>query len=890
MQPDRLVDIPLQIGAYTIERELGRGEFGCVYLASRPGIERPVAIKVLRADRATADVRERFRAERAALGMLESRHVARILDAGDAGDVPFLVMEHVPGAPLVADCDQHRRSLSQRIALFQQACEGVEHAHQRRIIHRDLKPEHVLVVDEDGTPTPKVIDWGLARGEDFLLVPGQATLDGHVLGALLYMSPEQASGRRQLVDTRTDIYALGVILYELVAGCLPYDRDSLAGLSVSEAMSRLHSPDRLPPRPSARLQALDPDIAAAIADARRTGVGELLQALRGDLDWIVMRAMAPERERRYPTATALATDLGRFLQHLPVEARPPSRTYRLGKFVRRNRGAVVAAVAAAVVLVGSTVGASVGMAQARDIAQLAGDKERLALENERLALARVAEAEARRAASARAQFQAGLLAAQRGAWPAALEQYAQARSGGYHDPVELSIREIEALEGDRQHERAAAAMAALCAEGDRLGRHRATVLLLAADLGVNRMRDPDAKLELARAAWQLDQAAPGMLSPADAAYAQALLAETPGAALAHLRRARDLDRYHRRANTAYAITLLLTGRLAEATLFAESFRTLHPDDPEVALYAMVVAGLAGAQDLDDRIDQIDRRHGANVAAVARFVAEVIGFAAWGNSVFQRQACTVTAGSFDFVPTAGQLLLRTAALLGRFRDVEDGTGLLDGQLLHRVPPALVACYQRLGQPLLGQGLRLDALLQAVAAIPADAELDGSLLLLKAMHTAGSRGLAAALPDLQAAVAQPSAILQRRTVLLMGIVLATAAAAGAPPGSATLAAVTEQARPWLTEMLELEGMPDDQFRRLHQAVRILHCDDLRDELLGRWLRLHPTSTAARMARLEVLLELDAAPSAEQLWQELDRAGGADPVLMERARQALDRTRGR
>ena len=355
---------PIQIGPYRILRVLGEGGMGVVYAAEQTQpVKRRVALKLLRGSLAFDEFIIRFEAERQALAVMDHPNIAKILDAGTAETgCPFFVMEHVDGMPITEYCDTKRLTTKERLALFIGICRAIQHAHQKGVIHRDLKPSNVLVSEQEGSPSPKVIDFGIAKAVGMRLTDKTlATATGIALGTPAYMSPEQAEGTGLDVDTRADIYALGVMLYELLVGRVPVDPDD-AGLLpfIAQLVARTTNP----PTPSDRLTKLNGD-ATEIAVARRTEPGALRRELKGDLDWIVMKAIEPERERRYETANGLAMDIARYLNQEPVLARPPSTRYRLEKFVQRNRLAVSAAAAIVMLLIGSTVVTTV---QARRIA------------------------------------------------------------------------------------------------------------------------------------------------------------------------------------------------------------------------------------------------------------------------------------------------------------------------------------------------------------------------------------------------------------------------------------------------------------------------------------------------------------------------------------------
>jgi eukaryotic-like serine/threonine-protein kinase len=338
------------IGPYRLLEVLGEGGMGTVYRAEQTHpVHRQVALKLIRAGRDSREVVGRFEAERQALALMDHPHIARVLDAGaaDSGR-PYFVMELVQGAPITRYCDERRLTPRQRLELVLPVCRAVQHAHQKGVIHRDLKPSNVLVAEHDGVAVPKVIDFGVANaaGPEFR----ERTLlteCGAVVGTLEYMSPEQAQLSGLDVDTRSDIYSLGVILYELLTGTTPLQRPRPGGEPLLEALRRVREEE--PQRPSARLSAAA-DLPALAANRGLEPRG-LIGQVRGELDWIVLRCLEKDRERRYESASALAADLERYLADEPVLACPPSAGYRLRKFLRRHRGPALAAAAFAVAFV-----------------------------------------------------------------------------------------------------------------------------------------------------------------------------------------------------------------------------------------------------------------------------------------------------------------------------------------------------------------------------------------------------------------------------------------------------------------------------------------------------------------------------------------------------------
>jgi serine/threonine protein kinase len=333
------------IGCYKLLSMLGEGGFGVVYLAEqdRP-IRRLVALKVVKPGMDTKQVVTRFETERQALAMLDHPHIARVFDAGatEAGR-PYFVMEYVKGIPITEYCDKHRLGTEERLRLFIPLCQAIQHAHHKGIIHRDIKPSNVLVTLHDERPIPKIIDFGVAKALNQRLTERTLfTEQGQMIGTPEYMSPEQAELTGLDVDTRADIYSLGVLLYELLTGCTPFDPEDLRSKGYVQ-MQRIIC-EQEPVKPSTKLTTLGGAM-EDVARRRRATPEQLRKSVRGDLDWIVMKAMEKDRARRYETASALALDIERYLNNEAVTARPPSRLYRFRKTVQRNKLAFVAAAA-----------------------------------------------------------------------------------------------------------------------------------------------------------------------------------------------------------------------------------------------------------------------------------------------------------------------------------------------------------------------------------------------------------------------------------------------------------------------------------------------------------------------------------------------------------------
>jgi serine/threonine protein kinase/tetratricopeptide (TPR) repeat protein len=352
---------PERVGPYRILARIGQGGMGVVYQAEqREPVRRTVALKLIRLGMDSEQVLARFESERQALALMDHPHVAKVLDAGTTeGGRPFFVMEFVAGEPITTFCDRLQYTTARRLELFLQACEAVQHAHQKAIIHRDLKPSNILVSDVDGKPHVKVIDFGVAKALTRKLTDRTLhTLSDQLVGTPEYMSPEQAAGSLD-VDTRTDVYALGVVLYELLCGALPFDPSSLRSAGYVEIQRILRDVD--PPRPSAKLSSLGA-VADQLAQRRQAHAEQLTGQLRRELEWIPLKAMHKERTRRYATADQLADDVRNYLAHRPLLAGPEVLSYRARKFVRRNKGAVVAVTAVVVaLLVGGIVSSALAI-------------------------------------------------------------------------------------------------------------------------------------------------------------------------------------------------------------------------------------------------------------------------------------------------------------------------------------------------------------------------------------------------------------------------------------------------------------------------------------------------------------------------------------------------
>jgi eukaryotic-like serine/threonine-protein kinase len=354
---------------FRLVRELGEGGMGQVWLAEQTSpVRRQVALKLIKAGMYDQAVVQRFQWERQSLAIMDHPAIAKVFDAGTTPQgQPYFVMEYVPGLPITEYCDQNKLRIRDRLELFVQACEGVQHAHQKAIIHRDLKPANILVVEVDEKPVPRIIDFGLAKattpqaeGETLF------TQVGHFVGTPGYMSPEQADPNVRDIDTRTDVYSLGAILYVLLTGALPFDTKQWSSQPIYELLRKLREED--PPSPSTRVSS-DRDTTSASAEVRGTVPRQLASLLRGDLDWITMKALEKDRARRYGSASEFAADIKRYLNHEAVLAVPPSLAYRTRKFARRYRAPLTTAtVFALMLLVAAVVSIREGVRAKREAA------------------------------------------------------------------------------------------------------------------------------------------------------------------------------------------------------------------------------------------------------------------------------------------------------------------------------------------------------------------------------------------------------------------------------------------------------------------------------------------------------------------------------------------
>ncbi|MCH2162515.1 MAG: serine/threonine protein kinase, partial [Phycisphaerales bacterium] len=384
------------IGPYTVVRELGEGGFGSVYLCEQiKPVKRQVAVKIIKAGMDSKAVLARFDAERQALAVLNHPSIAKVFDAGvTENHRPYFVMEFVAGVPINEYCDDRKLDTRTRLELFAKVCDGMQHAHQKGIIHRDLKPGNILVYCEEGEdPQPKIIDFGIAKAtDDDLTEATLVTQVGQMMGTPEYMSPEQAAGLVNEIDTRTDVYSLGVVLYELICGRLPFEPDELRARGYSEIQRVICEDD--PPRPSRKLSTVSrraDEATTEIAEARNTTIDALSSSLKRELEWIPLKALRKEPEERYASAESLGEDVRRYLKGEALEAGPETTSYRLKKTLKRHKGPVIAAALVAIALIGGVIASTLFAIEASTQARIAQTQTRLAEEEARRAEEKVAE-------------------------------------------------------------------------------------------------------------------------------------------------------------------------------------------------------------------------------------------------------------------------------------------------------------------------------------------------------------------------------------------------------------------------------------------------------------------------------------------------------------------
>jgi tetratricopeptide (TPR) repeat protein len=703
--------VPGRLGAYTILGVLGEGGMGVVYRAEQDRPRRPVALKVIRPDTLSPERLRRFEAEVEVLGRLQHPGIARIYEAGttDAGrgPQPFFAMELVEGLTLHRHADDKGLGVRDRLRLLARVCEAVQHAHHKGVIHRDLKPGNILV---DAHGQPKVLDFGVARvTDDMAGADGPQTQVGQLVGTIPYMSPEQASGDPDAVDTRSDVYALGVIGYELLAGRLPHD---LRGLPASQAVRR-------------------------VAEGEPVPLGKVDRAFRGELECVFGRALAKDKARRYASAAELAADLERYLGGEPVAARPAGALYRFRKLALRHKAAAAALALLVVALVGGSWLWAVSTVHRERADRAEWEKRRLAVEN---------------------VLQQARAAGQVGRWDEALARLDEALAAGPDDPVGLRLERVRALFALNDLEAAGRDLAALDAEPD-LGPHAGAVLLLRGDLALGRDNEGTRRL--------IERARERGLPPAEDAYAQGLLAQTVPDAVKLFRRALGLDPFHQRARLMLTVCLIVRGERDDAGVQAQVAAQLFPADPGPHLVGAALLALDGKRaEAEAEIEEVSRRcRGQSARDLCAALRPLLGLLA-----DLRDWETLSDG--QVMGLVGRCLLRVGPLAGRLLPGALGAGgadaSTDARLLLHLPPLLYDAFGSLFRfvRLLQQDKDAEALdeLQRLAAV----NPEGMVFYLRGMLLAGKGRYREAEPALLRAAETPAMVPVRRSSLFLAVV--------------------------------------------------------------------------------------------------------------------------
>ena len=602
--PDIVVGRPNEllgewIGPYQLMEVIGSGGMGTVYLAEQvEPVKRQVALKIIKAGMDTQQVIARFEAERQALSMMEHDNIARVLHASATEQGrPYFVMELVRGQSVTKFCDETCLSIEERLKLFICICDAVQHAHQKRIIHRDLKPSNILVSMQNGRPVPKIIDFGVAKATDQRLTDKTMhTQQGQVVGTLEYMSPEQANMTDADVDTRSDIYSLGVVLYELLTGNTPLNRQSLTSLGYLEILNRIKDVEA--PKPSSRITSTANKL-EDIAKARGVEPRRLSSQLRGDLDWIVLKSLEKDPERRYESAAGLADDVERYLSSEPITARPPTQWYLIGRFIKRHKTAVTAAAAVLLTLVGGIVVATSQAVRAR-AAEATVAEQMVAVqesyEREKMVASLEQQVESENQALMAAMSGDVRLKANFGQWSDVLSELDKFESKFNKLPADLHLIRLNALEGQGQYTRLKEEIVRL--EKTEVNDQFRSELKLWRGYAFLQAGDGQTEPRLL-----IQQSIDGKLTLADRLFAEGLVTDSLPAAAEKFRLALVEKPQHSRARMQLAVTLILLGRYDDVHKQLDIAHALFPDDSRFDY----VAGISDAIENKQSLTRKERR-------------------------------------------------------------------------------------------------------------------------------------------------------------------------------------------------------------------------------------------------------------------------------------------